>query len=217
MVIATATGSWEEGPEGPPRRRKRGVGKLNGPEQWQPLPVGPQPDLVLSRAGAGQEGRWPAGGLGLHTFVPKVPRRRDHWPFLAWALRASGNSSRTIISGGMCYSPSSQKARLGPIRSAMSVSGLPELQGILGSPGGHSGLQSWGGWEARMGSSRRKAPSPCWEGWFCPQILGSQGPAWSQAWSAGVQLTPSPGTQEQEGRGGRGGELPAPPPAWTHA
>ena len=100
------------------------------------------------------------------------------------------------------------------IRSAMSVSGLPELQGILGSPGGHSGLQSWGGWEARMGSNRRKVPSPCREGWFCPQILGSQGPAWSQAWPVGVQLTPSPGTQEREGRGG---ELPAPPPTWTHA
>lgn len=54
--------------------------------------------------GAGQAGRRPVSGLGLCVFVLKVPRRRDHWPFLAWALRASGNSSRTIISGGMCYS-----------------------------------------------------------------------------------------------------------------
>ena len=182
VVIATATGSWEEGPEGPPRRRKRGVGKLNGPEkQWQPLPVGPQPDLVLSRAGAGQAGRWPAGGLGLRAFVPKVPRRRDHWPFLAWALRASGNSSRTIISGGMCYPPSSQKARLGPIRSAMSVSGLPELQGILGSPGGHSGLQSWGGWEARMGSNRQKSPPRAGRG-------GSVLRSWALRAQPGVRL-----------------------------
>lgn len=154
VVIATATGSWEEGPEGPPRRRKRGVGKLNGPEkQWQPLPVGPQPDLVLSRAGAGQAGRWPAGGLGLRAFVPKVPRRRDHWPFLAWALRATGNSSRTIISGGMCYPPSSQKARLGPIRSDQQCPSLAS-QNFRGSWGplgatvvfraGEAGRPGWG-------------------------------------------------------------------------
>lgn len=63
--------------------------------------------------GAGQVGRWPARGLGLCVFVLKVPRRRDHWPFLAWARRASGNSSRTIISGGMCYSPIFSESQTG--------------------------------------------------------------------------------------------------------
>lgn len=86
------------------------------------------------RAGSQREG-WASV-----AFVLKVSRHRDHWPFLAWALRASGNSSRTIILGGMCYSSifpesqaASQKIKNVPLQP-------PQLQGISKYSGGHRGL-----------------------------------------------------------------------------
>lgn len=90
----------------------------------------------------------------------------------------------------------------------------PRTPGDPGVPWGPQWSSELGRLGGQDGVKQTKVPSPCREGWFCPQILGSQGPAWSQAWPVGVQLTPSPGTQEREGRGG---ELPAPPPTWTHA
>lgn len=91
-----------------------------------------------SFVGPGQAARERAGRL---CVVLKVPRHPDHWPFLALALRDFGNSSRTIISGGMCYSsilPESQAVSheigRGPLR-------LPQLLGISRISGGHKGLQ----------------------------------------------------------------------------
>lgn len=160
VVTATETGSQEEGSEGPRRRRKRGVGKLSGPEkQWQPFPCGAsaRPASVLGR-GPGRQAGGQQEGWTSTPFVLKVPRRRDHWPFLAWALRASGNSSRTIISGGMCYSsifPESQavshKIRNVSLRP-------PQLQGILRSSGGHRGLPSQESLGGQNGVKETKSP-----------------------------------------------------------
>lgn len=86
-------------------------------------------------------GKQPERGRDVSAVVLKVPRHPDHWPFLALALRDFGNSSRTIISGGMCYSsilPESQSVSHeiggGPLRP-------PQLLGISRISGGHKGLQ----------------------------------------------------------------------------
>lgn len=110
--------------------------------------------------GAGQAGRWPARGLGLCVFVLKVPRRRDHWPFLAWALRASGNSSRTIISGGMCYSPIFSESQTGShkIRNVrLWPLGTPGDPGVPWGPQWSSELGRLGGQD---GVKQMKSPPP---------------------------------------------------------
>lgn len=100
--------------------------------------VGPQPGPDLLWAGGRAGSQWESWASV--AFVLKVSRHRDHWPFLAWALGASGNSSRTIILGRTCYSSifpesqaASQKIKNVPLRP-------PQLQGISKYSGGHRGL-----------------------------------------------------------------------------
>ena len=101
--------------------------------------------------------------------------------------------------------PSSQKARLGPIKSGLSASGLPELQGILRSPGGHSGLQSCGDWEARTGLSRRKVSFPMRGGVVLSSDPGLSGPSLESGLASGGPADSKPG---DTGRGGKGSCLP---------
>ena len=145
------------------KRRKRGVGELSGPgkQQYQQFPCGASawPGSALGwgpgRRAASQREGWDSAPL-----VLKVPRHRDHWPFLAWAPRASGNSSRTIILGGMCYSSIlpesqavSQKIKNAPLWP-------PQLQGMSRYSGDHRSLQSQKGQGARSGVGRLQALSP---------------------------------------------------------
>lgn len=155
-LFALKDGGWEGGyshrnrelrgrisaPTFPPRM-KGYTGGLSEPGKWCQL------FLCGASARPGSALGW---GLGLCAiFVLTVPRHRDHWPFLAWALRASGNSSRTIISGGMCSSsilPESQAVSL----KMRNVPLWPlQLQGISRTSGGHRGLRRQKGLGALSG------------------------------------------------------------------
>lgn len=176
---------------------------LRGPgKQCQQFPCGAsaRPGSALGggpgrRAGGQQEG-W----VSL-LFVLKVPRRRDHWPFLAWALRASGNSSRTIISGGMCCSSISSESQAVSHHMRNVPLRPPHLQGISRPSAGHRCLPNQKGWEPRVGPRRLKAPFSAGGGVVLSLHPGLSGPSLEMGLAAGVQLTPSPGTHEGEGGG----------------
>lgn len=127
-------------PPAPILRRKRSLGELSGPGKWC------QQFLRGASAKPGSDLGWglgkrPERGLDVSAVVLKVPRHPDHWPFLALALRAFGNSSRTIISGGMFYSsilPESQAVSHEIGRGSLRP---PQLLGISRISGGHKGLQ----------------------------------------------------------------------------
>lgn len=138
---------------------------------------GPALGQGLGRQAGGQQKGWASV-----LFVLKVPRHRHHWPFLAWALGASGNDSRTIISGGMCYFPTFPESQAVSCEIGNVPFQISQFQAISKPSGGHSSCQNWKNWELGVGSKRLKAPFPSVEkGWFRLHILGSQGPAWSQA------------------------------------
>lgn len=133
-------------------------------------------------------GRWEGSqgeGWTSLPFVLKVPRHRDHRPFLAWSLRASGNSFRTIISGGMCYSSILPESRAG-----MSLSSFFNSRGSRGLLGTTEAFADRGAWEPGAG------------GVVLSLDTGLSGPSLESGRLAGVLLTPSAGTHRRRVWGG---------------